>query len=89
MSLSGIVRLRQELKSVPDLHSLRMTYEDGGKTEVWSTCNKTVRVRSGARTDEIRAAFEGPEGAFVDRTIAPLGFKKAPPDSIRAWVQDV
>lgn len=58
MSLSGIVRLRQELKSVPDLHSLRMTYEDGGRIEVWSTVNKTVRVRAGAKPDEIREAFE-------------------------------
>lgn len=59
MSLNGIVRMKLELKGiVHDLHSLKMTYEDGGKIEAWSTNTKTVRVKAGAKPDEIKAAFE-------------------------------
>lgn len=50
--------VREELKGLPDLHTLCMRYEDGGRTEVWSTLNKTVSVRGGAKPAEIRAAFE-------------------------------
>lgn len=46
------------MQSLPDLHTLVMRYEDGGRTEVWSTLSKTVRVRGGAKPAEIRAAFE-------------------------------
>jgi hypothetical protein len=35
-----------------------MRYEDGGKIEVWSTSQKEVRVRGGAKPFEVRAAFE-------------------------------
>lgn len=54
----SIIKTREELEGLPDLHTLSMRYEDGGKTEVWSTLNKTVRVRGGANPAEIRAAFE-------------------------------
>lgn len=57
----SIIKTREELEGLPDLHTLCMRYEDGGKTEVWSTLNKTVRVRGGAKPAEIRAAFEAPQ----------------------------
>lgn len=55
---SGTIKVKEELKGFNALHTLRMTYEDGGKTEVWSTSEKTVRVHGGAKPVEIRAAFE-------------------------------
>lgn len=55
---NGTAMVREELKGLPDLHTLCMRYEDGGRTEVWSTLNKTVSVRGGAKPAEIRAAFE-------------------------------
>jgi hypothetical protein len=54
----SIFKTREELEGLPDIHTLCMRYEDGGKTEVWSTLNKTIRVRGGAKSAEIRAAFE-------------------------------
>jgi hypothetical protein len=54
----SIFKTREELEGLPDLHTLCMRYEDGGKTEVWSTLSKTIRVRGGAKSAEIRAAFE-------------------------------
>jgi len=55
---TGITKTREEMQGLSDLHTLVMRYEDGGKTEVWSTTNKTVRVRGGAKPAEIRTAFE-------------------------------
>ncbi len=43
---------------VPDVHLLKMRYEDGGKTELWYTETMELRVRSGASETEIRSAFE-------------------------------
>lgn len=54
----SIIKMTEELANVPNVHTLRMTYEDGGAVEVWSTSGKTVRVRCGAPHSEIRAAFE-------------------------------
>lgn len=54
----SIGKVTAELKREADLHSLKMSYEDGGKTEVWSTLTKTIRVRTGAKPHEIREAFE-------------------------------
>lgn len=54
---TGIVKLRQELNGVPDIHTLRMTHDDGGRVEVWSTVNKSVRVPGGSPSKVIRAAF--------------------------------
>lgn len=58
MSLSGIVRLRQQLKADPDLHLLQMQYAEGGRIEVWSMGSRAVRVRAGATPDEVHTAFE-------------------------------
>jgi hypothetical protein len=55
---TGLTKTREEMQGLSDLHTLVMRYEDGGRTEVWSTVNKTVRVRGGAKPAEIRAAFE-------------------------------
>lgn len=49
---------REEMQGLPDLHTLCMRYDDGGRTEVWSTLTKTVRVRGGAKPAEILAAFK-------------------------------
>lgn len=54
----SIIKTREELDGLPDVHTLCMRYENGGQTEVWSTLNKTVSVRGGATPLEIRAAFE-------------------------------
>jgi hypothetical protein len=43
---------------VPDIHLLKMRYEDGGKTELWHTKTMELRVRAGAGETEIREAFK-------------------------------
>lgn len=55
---NGTDKVKEEMKGFPALHTLRMRYEDGGKTEVWSTASKEVRVHGGAKPHEVRAAFE-------------------------------
>lgn len=55
---NGTDKVKEEMKGTPALHTLRMRYEDGGKTEVWSVASKEVRVNGGAKPHEVRAAFE-------------------------------
>lgn len=55
---NGTGRVKELMEGYPALHTLRMRYEDGGKTEVWSIAEKEVRVRGGAKPLEIHAAFE-------------------------------
>lgn len=55
MSISS---LRMSLKGIPDIGTLKMIHEEGGRIEVYSTASKTIRVKAGAKDEEIRAAFE-------------------------------
>jgi hypothetical protein len=55
---NGTGRLLELMEGYQALHTLRMRYEDGGKTEVWSIGEKVVRVNGGAKPLEIHAAFE-------------------------------
>jgi len=55
---NGTGRLLELLKGYQALHTLRMQYADGGRTEVWSIGEKVVRVNGGAKPLEIHAAFE-------------------------------
>jgi hypothetical protein len=46
------------LSGVEGAERLVMNYEGGGKVEVYSIDDRAVRVRAGARIDEIEQAFK-------------------------------
>lgn len=55
----SIVNVAKDLHGTCEVEiaTLKMAYEDGGKIEVWSDSTRSVRVKGGANSDEIRAAF--------------------------------
>jgi hypothetical protein len=55
---NGTGRIKEIMEGHPALHTLRMNYADGGRTEVWTLGDKVVRVRGGAKPFEVKAAFE-------------------------------
>jgi hypothetical protein len=53
------IRLHREaLAGIPGGELLTMQYADGGKTEVFSTPTRSVRLPAGAKPADVRAAFE-------------------------------
>lgn len=53
----SINTLREQLQDIPGAGSLIMSYEDGGKVQVFTIGDRSVRLGPGATAADIRAAF--------------------------------
>jgi hypothetical protein len=53
----SIQTLREEFKDIPGAHELTMSYEDGGKIEVFTIGDKQARVPAMSSHDQIKRAL--------------------------------
>ncbi|WP_315731624.1 MULTISPECIES: hypothetical protein [unclassified Bradyrhizobium] len=58
---TGIMQIKELLGDIPDIGTVTMRYENGGRTEVYSIGSKQVRIPAGTpdAATAIRTALKG------------------------------